>query len=289
MLGTGRATLHEWALIFYGTSTLPDRTEFGLYSATRMNPPRKPFVKTRESIVSKNALLNGYAGKIKQNQHNNSNNSKMTKVNVNGSVAGSSQGYAMTSSGNASPKKSKARGQHKNGKSANRGSSRPTVQTLRGLLPNRGGSVVHSGADNRATVIGSTKPRGKSTLVPLQQTTIKPRTIFTTTLKTSDLLTNPTKLRVALNPTVSSLQRGLILMEPAPPKSSTNRVPIVFQQYPKIQQLYPLYPVYAGARGAGPEHPSRLKGLDLLQDQQFDTRNLHLPDKGISLQNCKSV
>ena len=71
-------------------------------------------------------------------------------------------------------------------------------------------------------------------------------------------------------------------MEPAPAKSSTNRVPVVFQGYPKIQQLYPLYPVYAGARGAGPERPPKPKGLDLLQDQQFDTRNPHLSDTGIA-------
>ncbi|XP_043281226.1 furin-like protease 1 isoform X2 [Venturia canescens] len=263
----GRATLHEWALIFYGTSSLPDRQEYGLYNAARVNPARKPFVKARESIVSKNALLNGYAGKMKQSQHSSSSSSS------------TSQGYTMTSSGNGSPKKSKLRGQHKNGKSANRGSSRPTVQTLRGLAPYRGGNVFNPGADDRATVIESTKPRGKSTFLPLQQTTNKPRTLLTSTLKTSDFLTHPARLRVPQIPTVSSLQRGLILMEPAPAKSSTNRVPIVFQQYPKIQQLYPLYPVYAGARGAGPEHPSRLKGLELLQDQQFDTRNLHLPDK----------
>lgn len=67
-------------------------------------------------------------------------------------------------------------------------------------------------------------------------------------------------------------------MEPAA-KAATNKVPAIFQQYPKIQQLYPLYPVYAGARGAGQQHATRAKGLDLLQDEQFDPRNLQL-DKG---------
>jgi len=74
--------------------------------------------------------------------------------------------------------------------------------------------------------------------------------------------------------TASPLQRGLILLEP-PAKAATNKVPAVFQQYPKIQQLYP---VYGGARGTG-QHATRAKGLDLLQDEQFDPRNLQL-DKG---------
>lgn len=67
-------------------------------------------------------------------------------------------------------------------------------------------------------------------------------------------------------------------MEPAA-KAATNKVPVVFQQYPKIQQLYPLYPVYPGVRGVN-QHATRAKGLDLLQDEQFDTRNLQLTDKG---------
>lgn len=67
-------------------------------------------------------------------------------------------------------------------------------------------------------------------------------------------------------------------MEPLA-KAGIGKVPAAFQKYPKIQQLYPLYPVYTGPRNVEHRDGNRAKGIDLLQDEQFDSRNLQL-DKG---------
>ncbi|XP_024940569.1 furin-like protease 1 isoform X2 [Cephus cinctus] len=212
----GRATLHEWALIFHGTSTLPDRTEYALYNPAVINVPRRPFLKPRETTYtrSQNAL-----GPTKSRQN-----------------FGTAQ----------SQRKNKSRGPHKN-KSANRATPKPTIQTLRGLTAARGPNA----GDVRYV---TSRPKIRTTLGPLpssSRTTIKP------------------------NPTVSSQQRGIILMEPV--KTATDNVPAIFQHYDKIQQLYPLYPVYgAGVRGAGQQYSTRAKGPDLLQDEQFGTKSHHL-------------
>ncbi|XP_043598897.1 furin-like protease 1, isoforms 1/1-X/2 isoform X2 [Bombus pyrosoma] len=244
----GRATLHEWALIFYGTSTLPDRTEYALYNPAGMNIPRRPFVKPRETVFSKaqNSLM---SSKIKQTQH---------KSEKSGSL---SPPYVVNAQ-IQSQRKSKARGQHKNGKSANKPTPKPTVQTLRGLTVARGPNVA-----GEIRLITS-RPRGRSTPSPITITvtqTSPPTTILTTKVTS--------KQKIVDIATASSLQRGLILLEP-PAKPVINNVPAIFQQYPKIQQLYPLYPVYAGVRGAGQQHATRDKGLELLQDEQFDSKNL---------------
>nr|XP_050854498.1 furin-like protease 1 isoform X1 [Vespula vulgaris] len=249
----GRATLHEWALIFYGTSTLPDRTEYALYNPASMNMPRRPFVKPRETTLTKTQNALTASSKGKQSQH---------KAEKTGSL---SPPYVVNAQ-LQSQRKNKVRGQHKNGKSANRPTPRPTAQTLRGLTSIKGPVVA-----GEVRLITS-RPRGRSTPSPVTTTTI--RTSPSTKIKTTTVLT--IRQKVIEPVTISSpLQRGLILMEPAA-KAATNKVPAIFQQYPKIQQLYPLYPVYAGARGAGPQHATRAKGLDLLQDEQFDPRNLQL-------------
>ncbi|XP_060827742.1 furin-like protease 1, isoforms 1/1-X/2 isoform X1 [Bombus pascuorum] len=244
----GRATLHEWALIFYGTSTLPDRTEYALYNPAGMNIPRRPFVKPRETVFSKaqNSLT---SSKIKQTQH---------KSEKSGSL---SPPYVVNAQ-IQSQRKSKARGQHKNGKSANKPTPKPTVQTLRGLTVARG----PNGAGEIRLI--TSRPRGRSTPSPITITTTQtsPPTTILTTKVTS-------RQKIVGIATASSLQRGLILLEP-PAKPVINNVPAIFQQYPKIQQLYPLYPVYAGVRGAGQQHATRDKGLELLQDEQFDSKNL---------------
>lgn len=244
---SGRATLHEWALIFYGTATLPDRTEYALYNPAGMSMPRRPLVKPRETTFSKNQN----ASKGKQTQH---------KSDKSGSL---SPPYVVNAQ-IQSQRKGKARGQHKNGKSASRPSLKPTAQTLRGL------TGLNKGLNN---IIGdvrliTSRPRGRSTPSPITSTT---QIVVTT--KTQTATTN--KHKTVDLATASPLQRGLILLEP-PAKAATNKVPAVFQQYPKIQQLYP---VYGGARGIGQQHATRAKGLDLLQDEQFDPRNLQL-DKG---------
>ncbi|KAL6259715.1 hypothetical protein P5V15_009628 [Pogonomyrmex californicus] len=241
----GRATLHEWALIFYGTATLPDRTEYALYNPAGMSIPRRPFVKPRETIPkSQNTLAKG-----KQAQH---------KSDKSGSL---SPPYVVNAQ-IQSQRKGKARGQHKNGKSANRPNPKPTAQTLRGLTGiNRGPNNVAS--DMRLI---TSRPRGRSTPSPITSTI----TQAITTTKTQATTTSKQKIIDVV--TASPLQTGLILLEP-PAKAATNKVPAVFQQYPKIQQLYP---VYGGARGAGQQLATRAKGLDLLQDEQFDPRNLHL-------------
>lgn len=231
--------LHEWALIFYGTSTPPDRSEFALYNPSVISVPRKPFVKPRETNFLKNQ--NSLHPKNKQSQQH---------------KAEKSSGVFVMNSGNQ--RKNKARGQHKNGK-PNRPTSRPTIQTLRGLTAVRGPKA----GDER-------KDRVRSTPSPLSPTTV---------LLTTKSLTIQTELSRPRSPetTMSSVpQRGIILMEP--PKAAINKVPAVFQKYPKIQQLYPLFPVYTGPRGI--DHTARANGLDLLQDEQFDSRNLQL-DKGI--------
>ncbi|XP_066585084.1 furin-like protease kpc-1 isoform X2 [Prorops nasuta] len=245
----GRATLHEWALIFYGTATLPDRTEYALYNPAGVSIPRRPFVKPRETIYSKsqNALTSG--SKARQQQ-------KMEK-------SGSLNPSYMMNAQLQSQRKGKARGQHKNGKSANRPTTRPTVQTLRGLTSMRGPDVR----------LVTSRPRGRSTPSPATTLTTLRTSSSTKSHLTTSLLT--TKQKIPLISTTSPQQRGLILMEP-PAKTATNKVPAVFQHYPKIQQLYPLYPVYAGARGVSQQHGTRAKGLDLLQDEQFDSRNLQL-------------
>ncbi|XP_011642625.1 furin-like protease 1, isoforms 1/1-X/2 isoform X1 [Pogonomyrmex barbatus] len=241
----GRATLHEWALIFYGTATLPDRTEYALYNPAGMSIPRRPFVKPRETIPkSQNTLAKG-----KQAQH---------KSDKSGSL---SPPYVVNAQ-IQSQRKGKARGQHKNGKSANRPNPKPTAQTLRGLTGiNRGPNNVAS--DMRLI---TSRPRGRSTPSPITSTV----TQAITTTKTQATTTSKQKIIDVV--TASPLQTGLILLEP-PAKAATNKVPAVFQQYPKIQQLYP---VYGGARGADQQLATRAKGLDLLQDEQFDPRNLHL-------------
>ncbi|XP_031774947.1 furin-like protease 1, isoforms 1/1-X/2 isoform X2 [Apis florea] len=254
----GRAMLHEWALIFYGTSTLPDRTEYALYNPAG-NIPRRPFVKPRETVFSKaqNSLT---SSKIKQSQQ---------KSEKPGSL---SPPYVVNAQ-IQSQRKSKARGQHKNGKSANKPTPKPTVQTLRGLTVARGPNVA-----GEVRLITS-RPRGRSTPSPV--TTTVTQTSPPTTVPTTKVASRQRIVDVA---TASSLQRGLILLEPAKP--AINNVPAIFQQYPKIQQLYPLYPVYAGVRGAGQQHATRAKGLELLQDEQFDSKNL---DKDTSLDEFKLV
>ncbi|KAL0114583.1 hypothetical protein PUN28_011706 [Cardiocondyla obscurior] len=235
----GRATLHEWALIFYGTATLPDRTEYALYNPA-VNRPR-PFVKPRETIPkSQNTLTKG-----KQTQH---------KSDKSGSL---SPPYVVNAQ-IQSQRKGKARGQHKNGKSANRPNPKPTAQTLRGL------TGINRGPNNVAGDVRliTSRPRGRSTPSPI--TTASPTVATTKTTTCKQIITQK-----IIDITVSPLQRGLILLEP-PAKAATNKVPAVFQQYPKIQQLYP---VYGGARGTG-QHATRAKGLEVLQDQQFDPRNL---------------
>ncbi|XP_024876145.1 furin-like protease 1, isoforms 1/1-X/2 isoform X3 [Temnothorax curvispinosus] len=238
----GRATLHEWALIFYGTATLPDRTEYALYNPAGMSIPRRPFVKPRETVPkSQNTLTKG-----KQTQH---------KSDKSGSL---SPPYVVNAQ-IQSQRKGKPRGQHKNGKSANR--PKPTVQTLRGL------TGMNKGPNNVAGDVRliTSRPRGRSTPSPVTSTVSQ--TVTTTKTTSKQIITQ----KIIDVVTASSLQRGLILLEP-PAKAATNKVPAVFQQYPKIQQLYP---VYGGARGAG-QHATRAKGLDLLQDEQFDPRNLQL-------------
>lgn len=164
-----------------------------------------------------------------------------------------------------SQRKGKARGQHKNGKSANKPTPKPTMQTLRGLTMARGPNAA-----GEVRLITS-RPRGRSTPSPII-TTVTP-TRPTTTMSTPRVTSRQRILNIV---TASSFQRGLILLE-APAKPVIDNVPEIFQHYPKIQQLYPLYPVYAGMRGTG-QHATRAKGLDLLQDEQFDSKNL---DKGI--------
>lgn len=249
--GSGRATLHEWALIFYGTATLPDRTEYALYNPAGMSILRRPFVKPRETIPkSQNTLTKG-----KQTQH---------KSDKSGSL---SPPYVVNAQ-IQSQRKGKARGQHKNGKSANRPNPKPTAQTLRGLIG------INRGSNN---VVGdirliTSRPRGRSTPSPVTSTVTQ--TVATTKMQTTVTSKQIITQKIIDVVTASPLQRGLILLEP-PAKAATNKVPAVFQQYPKIQQLYP---VYGGARGVG-QHATRAKGLDLLQDEQFDPRNLQL-DKG---------
>ncbi|XP_076390922.1 furin-like protease kpc-1 isoform X1 [Megachile rotundata] len=240
----GRATLHEWALIFYGTSTLPDRTEYALYSPASMNIPRRPFVKPRETAFSK--AQNSLSSKSKQTQH---------KSEKSGSL---SPPYVVNAQ-IQSQRKGKSRGQHKS-KSANKPTPKPTVQTLRGLTAMRGPNAA-----GEVRLITS-RPRGRSTPNPIVTTTQTNPTTVQTTRVTS-------RQRIVDVVTASSLQRGLILLEP-PAKSAIDNVPAIFQQYPKVQQLYPLYPVYAGVRGAGQQHATRAKGLDLLQDEQFDSKHL---------------
>ncbi|XP_057324466.1 furin-like protease 1 isoform X1 [Microplitis mediator] len=263
----GRAILHEWSLIFYGTGTLPDPTEYALYSSiagssissTNIKSPKKPVVKT--SNYSRNGLnIIGIKSKnnklIKQQQQSQQN-------------SGLNQAYIQQ---NQTSKKSKVRGQHKNGKSTNKPTVRPTVQSLRGLTFSRIATSKPrvSGSNNTASSAGTTignTTNNNSTPKAIPET---PVVKLTTQLpKQQQIIDSVTS--------TSSLQRGLILMEPAA-KAATNKVPVVFQQYPKIQQLYPLYPVYPGVRGVN-QHATRAKGLDLLQDEQFDTRNLQLTDK----------
>ncbi|PBC32935.1 furin protease [Apis cerana cerana] len=213
-----------------------------------MNIPRRPFVKPRETVFSKaqNSLT---SSKIKQSQH---------KSEKPGSL---SPPYVVNAQ-IQSQRKSKARGQHKNGKSANKPTPKPTVQTLRGLTVARGPNIA-----GEVRLITS-RPRGRSTPSPV--TTTVTQTSPPTTVPTTKVASRQRIVDVA---TASSLQRGLILLEP-PAKPAINNVPAIFQQYPKIQQLYPLYPVYAGVRGAGQQHATRAKGLELLQDEQFDSKNL---------------
>lgn len=250
---SGRATLHEWALIFYGTSTLPDRTEYALYNPAGVSIPRRPFVKPRETAFSKaqNSLT---SPKNKQPQHKSEKSGNLSPPYV---VNAQIQ----------SQRKGKARGQHKNGKSANKPTPRPTVQTLRGLTAARGPNPA-----GEVRLITS-RPRGRSTPSPVT-TTVAP-TRPTTTTSTPRVAMRQRILNIV---TASSLQRGLILLEP-PAKPIVDNVPEIFQQYSKIQQLYPLYPVYAGVRGPG-QHATRAKGLELLQDEQFDSKNF---DKGIPI------
>lgn len=214
-----------------------------------MSIPKRPFVKPRETILkNQNALTKG-----KQTQHKSDKSGNLSPPYV---VNAQIQ----------SQRKGKSRGQHKNGKSANRPNPKPTAQTLRGLTGvNRGPNVA---GDVRLI---TSRPRGRSTPSPVT-TTVSQTAATTKTTATSKQIITQKVIDVV---TASSLQRGLILLEP-PAKAATNKVPAVFQQYPKIQQLYP---VYGGARGAG-QHATRAKGLDLLQDEQFDPRNLQL-DKGI--------
>ncbi|XP_018053520.1 PREDICTED: furin-like protease 1, isoforms 1/1-X/2 isoform X1 [Atta colombica] len=243
----GRATLHEWALIFYGTATLPDRTEYALYNPAGMSIPRRPFVKPRETIPkNQNTLAKG-----KQTQH---------KSDKSGSM---SPPYVMNAQ-IQSQRKGKARGQYKNGKSANRPNPKPTVQTLRGL------TGINRGSNNIAGDVRliTSRPRGRSTPSPVTSTVTQ--AVATTKAQTTTTSKQIITQKI-IDVTASPLQRGLILLEP-PAKAATNKVPAVFQQYPKIQQLYP---VYGGARGTG-QHATRAKGLDLLQDEQFDPRNLQL-------------
>ena len=221
--------------------------------------PRRPFVKPRETVFSKaqNFLT---SSKMKQSQH---------KSEKPGSL---SPPYVVNAQ-IQSQRKSKARGQHKNGKSANKPTPRPTVQTLRGLTVARGPSNVAG----EVRLITS-RPRGRSTPSPITTTVTITQTSPPITTVSIAKVTN--RQRVVDTATAASpLQRGLILLEP-PAKPAINNVPAIFQQYPKIQQLYPLYPVYAGVRGAGQQHATRAKGLELLQDEQFDSKNL---DKGIPL------
>lgn len=254
----GRATLHEWALFFYGTSTIPDRKNHQLYNLPAEKMPRRPFIKSRENNYFKNqkSLAEGSQKGKQAPQH------KLEKM------QGLSNSPYDIVPGQVQ-RKSKTRGQHKNGKivsrPTSRQASRPAFQTLRGL-------AVAGGSKAGDVRLITSKPQGRSTSNPLKtKTNVVPTSkawTYRSTLRSKalDLVTE------------SSMRQGLILMEPAA-NSATNKVPEVFQHYPKIQQLYPLYPVYTGAHGMG-QHTTREKGLDLLQDQQFDFRNLQF-DKGI--------
>ncbi|XP_033212958.1 furin-like protease 1, isoforms 1/1-X/2 isoform X2 [Belonocnema kinseyi] len=248
----GRATLHEWALFFYGTSTIPDRKNHQLYNPTAENMPRRPFVKSRKNNYFKSQ--NSLAGRSKKG--------KQTPQHTLEKMQGLLNSHYAIVPGQVQ-RKSKTRGQHKSGKNfsrpTSRQASRPTIQTLRGLTVARGSKP----GDVRLI---TSKPRGRSTSNPMKtNTNVVPTTkswTYRSTLwsKSVDLVTE------------SSMQQGIILMEPAS-KSATNKIPKVFQQYPKFQQLYPLYPLYTGAHGLV-QHATGEKGLDLLQDGQFDSRNL---------------
>ncbi|KZC05584.1 hypothetical protein WN55_04524, partial [Dufourea novaeangliae] len=223
--------------------------------------PRRPFVKPRETVFSK--AQNSLTGsKNKQTQHKSEKTGNLSPPYV---VNAQTQ----------TQRKGKSRGQHKNGKSANKPSLKPTVQTLRGLNAGRGPNIV---GDVRLI---TSRPRGRSTPSPITTTTIVTQTRPTQTRPTTTVPTTriTSRQRIVNAVTASSLQRGLILLEP-PAKPVIENVPEIFQQYSKIQQLYPLYPIYPGVRGTG-QHATRAKGLELLQDEQmFDSKTL---DKGTPL------
>lgn len=206
-------------------------------------------MKPRESVKSQNSLT-GSKGKQAQHKSEKSGNlSPPYVVNVQ----------------TQSQRKGKARGQHKNGKSANKPTPKPTVQTLRGLTAAKGANSA-----GEARLITS-RPRGRSTPSPITTTVTQTRP--TVTVPTTRITSRQRIIDIA---TASSLQRGLIFLEP-PAKPVIENMPAIFQQYNKIQELYPLYPIFSGVRGTG-QHATRAKGLDLLQDEQiFDSKNL---DKG---------
>ncbi|XP_051155782.1 furin-like protease 1, isoforms 1/1-X/2 [Leptopilina boulardi] len=251
----GRATLQEWALIFYGTTTLNDRKDYQLLNPSVINITRRPFMKSRDTKFLKNQ--NFLLGNIPRGKHTHQYKSDKIQASVNSS-------FGINSSSQVQ-RKSKTRGRNKNVKMVNRPTGNPTVQTLRGLS-------IACGLKTGGVRLNTSKTRCQSTPNTIKNTT---DIVPTTKSWTYRPISKPKSTDIV---TVSSRRQGLILMEPAI-KSPTNNVPKVFQQYPKIQQLYPLYPVYDKTIIMG-QHATRGKGLDLLQDEQFNSRN-HQFNKGI--------
>lgn len=214
--------------------------------------PRKPFVKSKDTKFLKNQ--NFLLGNIPRNKQSQQYKSEKIQASVNSPFGVNSSGQAQ--------RKSKIRGHNKNVKMVNRPTGSPTVQTMRGL------SVVCAPKTGGGVRMNNSKARCQSTPNPIRNATVIAPTTKSWTYRP---ISKPNATAIA---TESFRRQGLILMEPAI-KSATNNVPKVFQQYPKIQQLYPLYPVYDKTIMMG-QHATRAKGLDLLQDEQFNSRNHQL-------------
>ncbi|PSN43789.1 hypothetical protein C0J52_15498 [Blattella germanica] len=261
-----RATLQEWALIFYGTAVTPDGHEGHnppLPSLRVTNSasslPSKPILKPVNKPVRPPTVHSTpftASKKLKPNQKNSTKIGKLTPPRTLITTTTPSHVHILKVLQPTSPSNIKNRLKSTTtapGRTSKRPSSK-AITPLPTLFPHILTNVSLSTDPPILTTLPSTS-------------TIRHTTTAITTKSTTTAITS----------TTSDSELTILLETPShiPPKMS----PDIFKQYPKIQKVYPVYALSKSRVDPSSFHPSAnlVPNLDLLQEE---TQHLQVEGKG---------
>ena len=237
----GRATLQEWALIFYGTAVTPDGHEghfphpriTNTASSSPSKPARPPPIHIPPQYVVPPPK------KLKHNQKNSTKVGKLTPPRTLITTTTPAHINILRVLQPTAPSTLKVRLKSTTAPAPGRTSKRPSSKAVTPL----------------------------STLIAANVSLITHYPITTTVSSTTALTSTTTKLTTT-SVTSSPNSELTILLEPpshAPPKMPVD----IFKQYPKIQKVYPVYSLSKGRVDPSSFHPSAnlVPNLDLLQEE----------------------